>query len=148
MFSGITLPFVLSHYFGSSWIYTTSKIASWKLATCEASCGNTTPIKPTCCKQNCCASCVTEQSKESCSDDTKDSALPELKPETEQKIKEEITKYNVVLFIKGTANKPACKYSRQAIDILKESRAPIIRTVNVLDDPDLSSTLEVNLLVG
>eukprot|EP00371_Babesia_bovis_P002347 XP_001610994.1 hypothetical protein [Babesia bovis T2Bo] len=120
MFSGITLPFVLSHYFGSSWIYTTSKIASWKL----------------------------EQSKESCSDDTKDSALPELKPETEQKIKEEITKYNVVLFIKGTANKPACKYSRQAIDILKESRAPIIRTVNVLDDPDLSSTLEVNLLVG
>ncbi|ORM39465.1 putative monothiol glutaredoxin ycf64-like [Babesia sp. Xinjiang] len=106
------------------------------LASCEAAeKPSTQPTRP-CCKQGCCGSTGSHPPGEDSSNiDWND--LPPLTPAVEERIKKEISQYKVVLFMKGTASKPACKYSRHAIDILKESRAPIIHTVNVLEDPDL-----------
>ncbi|GBE60273.1 glutaredoxin [Babesia ovata] len=66
----------------------------------------------------------------------------ELTPAAEARIRLEISQYDVVLFMKGTASKPACKFSRHALDILKASRVPTIRTVNVLEDPELRAGIK------
>ncbi|KAK1443324.1 hypothetical protein BgAZ_202000 [Babesia gibsoni] len=67
----------------------------------------------------------------------KDAKTFKLTPEAEARIVKEISQYDVVLFMKGNASRPACKYSRRALDILKASKAPLIRTVNVLEDQSL-----------
>ncbi|GIX62676.1 Grx4 family monothiol glutaredoxin [Babesia caballi] len=66
----------------------------------------------------------------------------QLTPAAEERIRREISQYEVVLFMKGTASKPACRFSRQALDILKVSRVPTIRTVNVLEDPELRNGIK------
>ncbi|KAK1936477.1 hypothetical protein X943_003722 [Babesia divergens] len=69
-----------------------------------------------------------------------------LAPEAEARvsvIKREISEYDVVLFMKGNASKPACKFSRQALDILKTSKVPIIRTVDVLESQELRSGIKI-----
>lgn len=64
-------------------------------------------------------------------------------PEAEARIRREISEYDVVLFMKGNASKPACKFSRQALDILKTSKVPIIRTVDVLESQELRSGIKI-----
>eukprot|EP00375_Theileria_parva_P003571 XP_766256.1 hypothetical protein [Theileria parva strain Muguga] len=62
--------------------------------------------------------------------------------ESDSKIKFEIETYEVVLFMKGTARKPACGFSKQALDILKALKIDTIRTVNVLEDEDVRNGLK------
>lgn len=50
-------------------------------------------------------------------------------------IKETIAQNPVVLFMKGTAQFPQCGFSGRAIQLLKNSGANNIFTVNVLEDP-------------
>lgn len=59
-----------------------------------------------------------------------------------EKIEQEINTYNVVLFMKGSAKQPQCKFSRYALDILKASKVKVIRTVNVLEDNELREGLK------
>ncbi|SOV75071.1 Cg6 protein [Plasmodium sp. gorilla clade G3] len=51
--------------------------------------------------------------------------------------------YNVVLFMKGTALNPYCKYSKQAIHILKLNKVKEIHTVNILDNQQLRNALKI-----
>ncbi|UKJ88150.1 hypothetical protein MACJ_000593 [Theileria orientalis] len=60
-----------------------------------------------------------------------------------EKIKFEIGTYEVVLFMKGTARKPLCGFSKQALDILKTLKIETIRTVNVLEDQELRNGLKI-----
>ncbi|GAW78928.1 glutaredoxin-like protein [Plasmodium gonderi] len=53
-----------------------------------------------------------------------------------------IKKHKIVLFMKGTALNPFCKYSKQAIHILKLNKVKEIRTVNVLENEQLRSSLK------
>ncbi|CDR94546.1 GLUTAREDOXIN, putative [Babesia bigemina] len=69
-------------------------------------------------------------------------AAAEARVSSQQTIRHEISHYPVVLFMKGNASKPACKFSRHALDILKASRVPTIRTVNVLEDPELRAGIK------
>ena len=52
-------------------------------------------------------------------------------------IRETVTKNQVVLFMKGTAQFPQCGFSGRAIQILKGLGVENIATVNVLDDPEV-----------
>ncbi|KYO00416.1 Cg6 protein [Plasmodium reichenowi] len=54
-----------------------------------------------------------------------------------------LKKYNVVLFMKGTALNPYCKYSKQAIHILKLNKVKQIHTVNILDNQELRNALKI-----
>lgn len=54
-----------------------------------------------------------------------------------------IKKHKIVLFMKGTALNPFCKYSKQAIHILKLNKVKEIRTVNILDDEQLRKSLKI-----
>ncbi|SOV12939.1 Cg6 protein [Plasmodium sp. gorilla clade G2] len=54
-----------------------------------------------------------------------------------------LNKYNVVLFMKGTALNPYCKYSKQAIHILKLNKVKEIHTVNILDNQQLRNALKI-----
>ncbi|UVC49491.1 hypothetical protein MACK_003328 [Theileria orientalis] len=60
-----------------------------------------------------------------------------------EKIKFEIATYEVVLFMKGTARKPRCGFSKQALDILKTLKIDTIRTVDVLEDQELRNGLKI-----
>ncbi|BAM39234.1 uncharacterized protein TOT_010001191 [Theileria orientalis strain Shintoku] len=60
-----------------------------------------------------------------------------------EKIKFEIGTYEVVLFMKGTARKPRCGFSKQALDILKTLKIDTIRTVDVLEDKELRNGLKI-----
>ena len=57
--------------------------------------------------------------------------------EVQDWIKETVTKNQVVLFMKGTAQFPQCGFSGRAIQILKGLGVENIATVNVLDDPEV-----------
>ncbi|EKX73773.1 glutaredoxin domain containing protein [Theileria equi strain WA] len=74
-----------------------------------------------------------------CSTSEKECILTEA---AEKKIKEEIKTYTVVLFMKGNAKQPQCKFSRQALEILKATKVQVIRTVNVLEDNELREGLK------
>ncbi len=52
-------------------------------------------------------------------------------------IKETVTQNPVVLFMKGTAQFPQCGFSSKAVQLLKNSGASNIVTVNVLESPDV-----------
>jgi len=57
--------------------------------------------------------------------------------EVQDWIKETVTKNQVVLFMKGTAQFPQCGFSGRAIQILKGLGVENIATVNVLDDAEV-----------
>ena len=57
--------------------------------------------------------------------------------EVQDWIKETVTKNQVVLFMKGTAQFPQCGFSGRAVQILKGLGVENIATVNVLDDPEV-----------
>ncbi|CRG98059.1 Cg6 protein, putative [Plasmodium gallinaceum] len=54
-----------------------------------------------------------------------------------------LKKHNIVLFMKGTALNPFCKYSKQAIHILKLNKVKEIHTVNILDNEKLRNSLKI-----
>ncbi|SCN62056.1 glutaredoxin-like protein [Plasmodium chabaudi adami] len=54
-----------------------------------------------------------------------------------------LKKHKLVLFMKGTALNPFCKYSRLAINILKLNKAKEIYTVNILNDDMLKHSLKI-----
>lgn len=56
--------------------------------------------------------------------------------EIEEKIKEDIKKHPVILFMKGSKLMPLCGFSGQVVQILSEYGVPF-ETRNVLDDDDL-----------
>jgi len=54
--------------------------------------------------------------------------------EVQDFIRETVTNYPVVLFMKGTAQAPQCGFSGRAIQVLQASGVTKLVTVNVLDD--------------
>ncbi|SBS79886.1 glutaredoxin-like protein [Plasmodium ovale curtisi] len=89
------------------------------------------------------------QNSKMCSDGLEEEEEEEKKPKVE--LTEEIVylienilkKHKLVLFMKGTALNPFCKYSRQAIHILKLNKVKEIYTVNILDNEQLRNSLKI-----
>ena len=57
--------------------------------------------------------------------------------DTQQRIKEQVTGHQVVLYMKGTPQAPQCGFSANAVAILKACGANDIFTVDVLADPEI-----------
>lgn len=57
--------------------------------------------------------------------------------DTQQRIKEQVTGHQVVLYMKGTPQAPQCGFSANAVAILKACSATDIFTVDVLADPEI-----------
>lgn len=62
-------------------------------------------------------------------------------PTVEERIRAEIDRHPVVLFMKGTAEYPMCGYSSRAVQALLAAGANPLRTVNVLEDPEIRANL-------
>ncbi|CRG98423.1 Cg6 protein, putative [Plasmodium relictum] len=72
-----------------------------------------------------------------------DESQDELDEDMINLIQDILKKYNIVLFMKGTALNPFCKYSKQAIHILKLNKVKEIHTVNILDNEKLRNALKI-----
>ncbi len=48
-------------------------------------------------------------------------------------INQTVTQYPVVIFMKGTADNPMCRFSKSAVQVLKDCGAENITSVNVLE---------------
>ena len=57
--------------------------------------------------------------------------------DTQQRIKEQVTGHQVVLYMKGTPQAPQCGFSANAVAILNACGAKEIFTVDVLADPEI-----------
>jgi monothiol glutaredoxin len=57
--------------------------------------------------------------------------------DVQQKIKEQVTKHPVVLYMKGTPQFPQCGFSAMAVQVLQASGVKELFTVNVLENPDI-----------
>ena len=57
--------------------------------------------------------------------------------DVKDKIFEQITNNNVVLYMKGTPQFPQCGFSSLAVEILKRCNATDLLTINVLENPDI-----------
>jgi monothiol glutaredoxin len=57
--------------------------------------------------------------------------------DTQERIRDTVTKNPVVLFMKGTAQFPQCGFSATAVQVLKACGVKEIHTVNVLEDPEV-----------
>ncbi|WP_159875112.1 MULTISPECIES: Grx4 family monothiol glutaredoxin [Aquitalea] len=57
--------------------------------------------------------------------------------DTQEIIKQTVTENPVVLFMKGTAQFPQCGFSSRAVQILKACGVETIKTVDVLQDPEI-----------
>ena len=55
--------------------------------------------------------------------------------DVQQRIKEQVTKNPVVLYMKGTPQFPQCGFSSLAVQVLSACGVNRFYTVNVLDDP-------------
>lgn len=55
----------------------------------------------------------------------------------QDRIKETVTKHQVVLFMKGTPQFPQCGFSANAVQLLKAAGAKEVVTVDVLQDPEV-----------
>lgn len=62
-------------------------------------------------------------------------------PTVEERIRAEIDRHPVVLFMKGTAEYPMCGFSSRAVQALLAAGANPLRTVNVLEDPEIRANL-------
>ncbi len=60
----------------------------------------------------------------------------------QQKIKQQITENNIILYMKGTAEFPQCGFSSRAVNILKSCGVQFA-AVNVLDDPEIREGIKV-----
>jgi monothiol glutaredoxin len=63
---------------------------------------------------------------------------------TQQRIDELVKGNDILLFMKGNASFPQCGFSGRAIQILKASGVDTkaIKTVNVLEDPDIRAGIK------
>ncbi len=57
--------------------------------------------------------------------------------DTQQRIKQIVDEYPVVLFMKGTAQFPMCGFSGRAVQVLKACGVDQFKTVNVLEDEEI-----------
>jgi monothiol glutaredoxin len=57
--------------------------------------------------------------------------------DTQQVIKDQVTKHPVVLYMKGSPQFPQCGFSAAAVQLLKASGVQELYTVDVLQDPDI-----------
>jgi monothiol glutaredoxin len=57
--------------------------------------------------------------------------------DTQQVIKDQVTKHSVVLYMKGSPQFPQCGFSAAAVQLLKASGVQELYTVDVLQDPDI-----------
>ena len=57
--------------------------------------------------------------------------------DTQDVIKEQVTKNRVVLYMKGSPDFPQCGFSANAVGILRECGVNDMFTVNVLENPDI-----------
>lgn len=58
-----------------------------------------------------------------------------------QQIQSEVERYPLVLFMKGTPQYPMCGCSSRAIQALMAAGAIALRTVNVLEEPEIRANL-------
>ncbi|MDO4710322.1 monothiol glutaredoxin, Grx4 family [Lysobacteraceae bacterium NML95-0200] len=58
-----------------------------------------------------------------------------------ERIKSEVESHPIVLFMKGTAQFPMCGFSSRAVQALKAAGATELRTINVLEDPEVRANL-------
>ncbi len=58
-----------------------------------------------------------------------------------QQIQSEVERYPLVLFMKGTPQYPMCGFSSRAIQALTAAGAVALRTVNVLEEPEIRANL-------
>jgi monothiol glutaredoxin len=58
-----------------------------------------------------------------------------------QQIQSEVERYPLVLFMKGTPQYPMCGFSSRAIQALMAAGAVALRTVNVLEEPEVRANL-------
>ncbi|PJJ99829.1 monothiol glutaredoxin, Grx4 family [Lysobacteraceae bacterium NML75-0749] len=57
------------------------------------------------------------------------------------RIKSEVESHPIVLFMKGTAQFPMCGFSSRTVQALKAAGATELRTINVLEDPEIRANL-------
>ena len=57
------------------------------------------------------------------------------------RIKSEVESHPIVLFMKGTAQFPMCGFSSRTVQALKAAGATGLRTINVLEDPEIRANL-------
>ena len=58
-----------------------------------------------------------------------------------QKIRDEVEKYPIVLFMKGTPQFPMCGFSARAVQALQDAGVEDLHTVNVMEDPEVRANL-------
>ncbi|MBH1634347.1 glutaredoxin [Stenotrophomonas maltophilia] len=58
-----------------------------------------------------------------------------------QQIQAEVDRYPLVLFMKGTPQYPMCGFSSRAVQALMAAGAVTLRTVNVLEEPEIRANL-------
>ena len=58
-----------------------------------------------------------------------------------QKIQDEVGAQPIVLFMKGTPQFPMCGFSARTVQALQEAGVQDLRTVNVLEDPEIRANL-------
>ncbi|WP_225764134.1 Grx4 family monothiol glutaredoxin [Stenotrophomonas sp. Marseille-Q4652] len=56
-------------------------------------------------------------------------------------IQAEVDQHPLVLFMKGTPQYPMCGYSSRAVQALMAAGAEHLRTINVLEDPEIRANL-------
>ena len=57
--------------------------------------------------------------------------------DTQQIIKEQVTRNPVVLYMKGTPQMPQCGFSALAVQVLNACGVPDFLSVNVLEEPEI-----------
>lgn len=60
----------------------------------------------------------------------------------QDKIKQQITENNIILYMKGNAEMPMCGFSARAVNILKSCGAPFA-TIDVLQDEEIRNGIKV-----
>lgn len=58
-----------------------------------------------------------------------------------QKIRDEVEKHPIVLFMKGTPQFPMCGFSARTVQALQDAGVEDLHTVNVLEDPEIRANL-------
>ncbi|CAJ1331845.1 unnamed protein product [Effrenium voratum] len=67
-------------------------------------------------------------------------AVPEAEPASQEEVEEVLSRNKTILFMKGTPDKPRCRFSRAAVEILREHQVDF-DYVDVLEWPALRLAL-------
>jgi len=62
-------------------------------------------------------------------------------PSVEERIRAEVERHPIVLFMKGTAQYPMCGFSSRAVQALQAAGADHLHAVNVLEEPEIRANL-------